>query len=682
MAWFQSVRFRLMGLIALLIIVALAVVSGGGYYFSEKYLGESLDQTERSVAETAITRIQGEMQTGMIQLEELANNDRVQSGDKAQILPALSSLFQRSGRFDHVFYAAMDGTSVSDEGVAGQYADREYFKRVVETKKPYISNPLISRTTGKQSVVMIVPVLKPGTSEMTGVVFGTYSAEKLLPVVKIIKYKTKGYGALLADNGVYLVHPTRPDLNGKMNLKTGAIDEEVKKKLPPNAALDPQLLGGFKKVTETGERLRFPYKATNGAEQIGSLNIISLPGGQRWVLLLTTSQEDAASETSALTKILLGLALGCLAIALLIAYWASGSFVRPILRIMEVAKDIAAGNLREISKTIDDKSEFGQLSDSVLLMNRNLRSLVQQVQNQSHQLAASSEQLTAGAQQSADAANQVAGSITEMAKGAEDQVAAVNETAAIVEEISATIEDVVLTAREMAAMAEKAVAATSDGQQAVDRAVTQMGSVGEGARKAHAAAGDLESGSRQIEEIVGLISNIAGQTNLLALNAAIEAARAGEQGKGFAVVAEEVRKLAEQSENAAQQIKGIIGINNANIRNVVEAIGEASANIEQGVGLVNSAGEGFAAIGQQVHDVAGRVGGLSTAFTEVGSGSKRIVESMRRVEKISREAALEAQSISAATEEQSASTEEIASSSQSLAKLAGDLQEAVAKFQV
>ena len=115
---------------------------------------------------------------------------------------------------------------------------------------------------------------------------------------------------------------------------------------------------------------------------------------------------------------------------------------------------------------------------------------------------------------------------------------------------------------------------------------------------------------------------------------------------------------------------------------MVEAIGEASSNIEQGVALVNNAGEGFAAIGQQVNDVAGRVSGLSTAFAEVGSGSKRIVESMRRVEKISRDAALEAQSISAATEEQSASTEEIASSSQSLAKLAGDLQEAVAKFQL
>ena len=142
MAWFQSIRFRLMGLIALLVITALAVASGGGYYFSDKYLGESLNQTERAVAETAITRIQGEMQTGMIQLEELANTARVQSGDKAQIQTALTGLFQRSGRFDHVFYAAMDGTSVSDEGVTGQYADREYFKKSGRNEKTIHLGPV------------------------------------------------------------------------------------------------------------------------------------------------------------------------------------------------------------------------------------------------------------------------------------------------------------------------------------------------------------------------------------------------------------------------------------------------------------------------------------------------------------------------------------------------------------
>ncbi len=677
---FQSIRFRLMGLIALLVVAALAAVSGGGYYFSEKYLEESLEQTEKAVADNAITKIRGEMESGVLVLNELANTARVQSGDKAALQPALKSLFERSGRFDHVFFAALDGTSINDAGAVGQYGDREYFKKVVETQKPYISEPLISRTTGKQSITVAVPVLQSG--KMIGVVFGTHSAEKLLPVIKTIKFKAKGYGALLDDSGIYLVHPTRPELNGKMNLRTGEIADEVKKTLGANAAIDSALKNGFEQVAAKGERLRFPYKATNGASQIGSLNVIPLPGGQRWVLLLTTSRADATSETSALSKILLGLALGSLVLALLVTFWFSGSFVRPIIRITAIAKDIAAGNLKTIQKTITDQSEFGQLSDSIILMNQNLRKLVQQVQTQSHQLAASSEELTAGAHQSADAANLVAASITEMAKGAEAQVAAVNETSEVVQQISATIDKLSLTAREMAELAVKAVEATGDGQQAVNRAVTQMGSVGEGAKKAHAAAGDLENGSRQIEEIVGLISNIAGQTNLLALNAAIEAARAGEQGRGFAVVAEEVRKLAEQSENAAQQIKEIIGVNNTNIHNVVQAIGEASANIDQGVSLVNTAGSGFTAIGEGVNEVAGRVNGMTQAFKDLDAGSKRIVESIRSVETISRSAAGEAQSVSAATEEQSASTEEIASSSQSLATLAGELQEAVSKFQL
>ena len=127
----------------------------------------------------------------------------------------------------------------------------------------------------------------------------------------------------------------------------------------------------------------------------------------------------------------------------------------------------------------------------------------------------------------------------------------------------------------------------------MDQAIGQMKNVGQGAQKAQGAAGDLEAGSRQIEAIVGLISNIAGQTNLLALNAAIEAARAGEQGRGFAVVAEEVRKLAEQSEQAARQIKDLIGKNDANIRNVVEVISHTIQDIDTGVTLVGKAGDGF-----------------------------------------------------------------------------------------
>lgn len=203
-----------------------------------------------------------------------------------------------------------------------------------------------------------------------------------------------------------------------------------------------------------------------------------------------------------------------------------------------------------------------------------------------------------------------------------------------------------------------------------------------GAKQAQGAAEELKTSSAQIGEIVGLISTIAGQTNLLALNAAIEAARAGEQGRGFAVVAEEVRKLAEQSEQAAHQIKNLVGSNHTSIGNVVGAIDTAISKISQGVELVNVAGTNFGAIHGQIGQVTEQVRIIAKAIGEAATGSQRIVSSIKEVENLSRDAAAESQNVSAATEEQSASMEEIAASSQALAKLAQELQMAVAKFKI
>ena len=209
-----------------------------------------------------------------------------------------------------------------------------------------------------------------------------------------------------------------------------------------------------------------------------------------------------------------------------------------------------------------------------------------------------------------------------------------------------------------------------------------MGQVGVGAKQAQDAAEGLKASSAQIGEIVGLISTIAGQTNLLALNAAIEAARAGEQGRGFAVVAEEVRKLAEQSEAAARQIKTLVGANHESIGKVVGAIDFAIRDITAGVELVNVAGDNFGAINGQVRQVTDQVVLIAKAVNEAAEGTQRIVGSIREVESISRDSAAESQTVSAATEEQTASMEEIASSSQVLAQLATNLQSSLMKFQV
>ena len=328
------------------------------------------------------------------------------------------------------------------------------------------------------------------------------------------------------------------------------------------------------------------------------------------------------------------------------------------------------------------KDEIGQLATAVQALVLTLRGLLRQVAQSSEHVAASAEQLTASAQQTADAAGNVAQSIQQVALGSEKQVAAVNETSAIVEEISATMEQVATTAGKMAILSDQTTQAAVEGKKSIDTAVSQMGTVSNGSKQAQVAAEDLKVSSAQIGEIVGLISTIAGQTNLLALNAAIEAARAGEQGRGFAVVAEEVRKLAEQSEVAARQIKELVEKNHGSIGNVVGAIDSAIKDIGQGVELVRVAGENFAAINAQIEQVTEQVGVIAEAVNEAALGSRRIVTSIQQVENLSRDAAAESENVSAATEEQSASMQEIAASSQALAKLAEGLQQAVAKFRI
>ena len=389
-------------------------------------------------------------------------------------------------------------------------------------------------------------------------------------------------------------------------------------------------------------------------------------------------------DYAASVKVILAVCVAALILGLILAWNITKAITVPLNAMVNRIGIMAEG---DYSKDIQAAflargDEFGAIAQAFEKLNRNMRVMLRQIAQSSEQVAASSEQLTASSQQSADASGSIAASIQQVAEGSEKQVAAVNETSAIVQEISATMEEVSATASEMASMSEQTARAALEGKGSVELAVTQMGAVSVGAKQAQVAAEELKTSSAQIGEIVGLISTIAGQTNLLALNAAIEAARAGEQGRGFAVVAEEVRKLAEQSEQAAHQIKTLVSSNHTSIDNVVGAIEVAGRELGKGVELVTVAGTNFGEINNKIGQVTEQVKIIAKAINEAAVGSQRIVSSIKDVESISRDTAAETQTVSAATEEQSASMEQIAASSQALSKLAVDLQGIISRFRI
>jgi methyl-accepting chemotaxis protein len=228
----------------------------------------------------------------------------------------------------------------------------------------------------------------------------------------------------------------------------------------------------------------------------------------------------------------------------------------------------------------------------------------------------------------------------------------------------------------------EAAAAAGQGSKAVFNAVNQMNIIEKTILGSAGVVAKLGERSKEIGQIVDTISGIAGQTNLLALNAAIEAARAGEQGRGFAVVAEEVRKLAEQSQQAAKQIADMINEIQADTEEAVVTMKDGTREVEFGNEVVSTAGAAFKQIELLIGQVASQVYQITDSIGQMKTGSQRIVTAVQDIESIMKNTSGETQSISAATEEQSASMQEIASSSHALADMAAELQQEIRKFSI
>lgn len=354
----------------------------------------------------------------------------------------------------------------------------------------------------------------------------------------------------------------------------------------------------------------------------------------------------------------------------------------PLTAMVELCRTFAAGDFRAQRQMAQRRDELGQLAEALEHTRSSLQGLIDQVRASVEQVAASSEELSSGTGQSAQAANQVALAITEVAKELENQVTAANETSAVAQQMSDGIEQISANTAEASNSSQQAAGKATQGDASIQKAVSQMQHIDNTVTTLARVVAKLGERSKEIGQIVDTISGISGQTNLLALNAAIEAARAGEQGRGFAVVAEEVRKLAEQSQDAAKQISTLIGEIQGDTEMAVMAMEEGSREVKLGTEIVSTSGQVFQEIVAVIHQTSEQVTEIAAAIEQMASSSQQVALAAKEIDTLSRAAAGETQTVSAATEEQLASMEEVSSASQTLARLATNLQGEISKFQI
>ena len=365
-----------------------------------------------------------------------------------------------------------------------------------------------------------------------------------------------------------------------------------------------------------------------------------------------------------------------------IAFYISRIISNPVRKIAIAADKIADGDLTQEEIQIKNKDEIGDLAHAFNNMTFNLRQVIQQINSSSEQVAASSEELQATSEQATEATEQIASAIQEVASGSETQVSSSKQSAIAMEEVSMGIQRIAESSTTVRDSAQEATALSEQGYQSLQAAIHQMESIEEGTQNTTAAIKNLTERSKEIGNIIGVITDISEQTNLLALNAAIEAARAGEHGRGFTVVADEVRKLADQSRDSASQIVQLIQeiqkdtetANNEMMQNIKE--------VDIGKNVIQETGTAFQQVLNAVEQVNTQIQEVSAASEQISANTEQVTASVEQLAQIAKDASEQSQGVAAASEEQLASMEEISTSSESLSKLAQELQELIARFKI
>ncbi|BDG47522.1 methyl-accepting chemotaxis protein [Parageobacillus sp. KH3-4] len=379
------------------------------------------------------------------------------------------------------------------------------------------------------------------------------------------------------------------------------------------------------------------------------------------------------------------LILVCIFVALLflfIGWMVSRMIVKPVVMVSNAVQKIASSDLTLGPIQVNNKDEIGELAQSFNDMARNLRHLIQEVSGNAEQVASFSHELTTTAEQTRTATEQIVATMQEVSAGAYKQIENIENNSQIIQEMSLAIQQIANHAQIVSSKAIEASKKSAEGRKAIEMLVQQMTLINQTVSSLSNVVKELGMHSREINQIIEVITELSEQTHLLALNAAIEAARAGDHGRGFAVVADAVRKLAEQSAQSAQQVSLLISKIQQETNRVVISMEDVTKEVGSGIQLVNFVDESFVHIYNTVSDATTQIQNVSSAVTHVVSGTEQIVQSMKQVKSITESAHLGVQGVSAATEEQLASMQEVSAAAYTLSQMAEKLQMLIRNFKV
>lgn len=413
------------------------------------------------------------------------------------------------------------------------------------------------------------------------------------------------------------------------------------------------------------------HPAVVNGEQIGAINI-------------GFSMEDVNATIASNRRILM--ISGTVAVLILgsILFYAAGYVIKTTNKLREDMDMLAEGDFsfQMPEELLRERDEFGQIANSVNIMQNSIRNILEKVARHSQNVAAHSEELTATTEESSSASNEIAQTIENIANGASSQA---NDTEkgftvamALTDMGAENVEHIHSLNQEI----EKVTELKDEGIRLVEELVTKTNLSNQVGKDIGQVIEETNKSAQAIETASSMIKSISEQTNLLALNAAIEAARSGEHGRGFSVVADEIRKLAEQSNKFTDEIAATIKDMTGNTLAAVKTMENLDSIMDSQNKSVNLTSDKFNGIAEAIENMKNSIEEVDHSSKEMVRQNREISTIMENLAAISQENAAASEEASAAVEEQTAGIMEIASSSTELAQIAEELNEEVAHFKL
>lgn len=663
----RSIKQKLIIFVGVLFAIVCCCLSVTSYYNASSVLQDSTHSSISEVAKQTSDTISSMIDGNIKQLESIAARSDIKDPNvtKEEKIKILYEEAQRIG-CERLTIIDQNGDSFNGNGKEQNLGDREYFTKAMAGESN-VTDPSIGKSTGQLLVFYAVPI-KDG-DKVIGVLQEVQDGNNLSELTNQVKYGENGYAYMVGSDGTLIAHQ---DNERVMNCENIIADAEADSSYTEYAE-------AVKKAAE--DKNGFTSYSLNGVENYVGFAQVE---GTEWEVMVEIGKGEILSGLNTLKMTTLFSSILFLVIGVAATYMIAHRISKGIKTSSKTLDQLASGDLRVNASHayLNQKDEVGEMTRAMQTMSNALSDAIKKIKDNSSEIDHQSESLSLTSDEISSVSQNVAEAIGEIARGTVTQSEdltkisdTLNEFADMVLQIGNEIQDVAQTSGEI----NKQAVGSSEEMAELNTSVAKVGTAFQTFRNK---IDDLGNNVSEINQITNVINEIAEQTNLLALNAAIEAARAGEAGKGFAVVAEEIRGLAEQSQESSEKITQLVVGISQETNNIVKESAVMDSELTQQGEVIKNSIESFNSIITSIDEILPKINTVEKSAENLNEKKTDILSRVENISSVALEVSASAEEISAASEEMNASITEMAGIADDLKVRTKVMQDGVDTFTV